>query len=95
MGRKVALSGELLSLDAMVTALSEAFPSVRFVGKNPTLDDYKEESSAFGDALWRMYSWYHARMPRGGDLELTRELNPNVSTFRHYLENHRDRYKLE
>ncbi len=95
LGRKVALSGELLSLSAMVSAFSDVFPSIAFVGRNPTLDEYKAESSSFGDALWRMYSWYQARMPRGGDLELTRELNPNVSTFRRYLEEHEERYKFE
>jgi uncharacterized protein YbjT (DUF2867 family) len=95
LGHKVALSGELLSLSAMVSAFSEVFPSTAFVGQNPTLDEYKAESSRFGDALWRMYSWYQARMPRGGDIELTRVLNPNVSPFRRYLEEHQERYKFE
>lgn len=95
LGHKVALSGELLSLSAMVSAFADVFPSTAFVGRNPTLDEYKAESSSFGDALWRMYTWYQARMPRGGDLELTKELNPNVSTFRRYLEEHKERYKFE
>jgi uncharacterized protein YbjT (DUF2867 family) len=95
LGRKVALSGELLTLNTMVSAFSEVFPSTAFVGRNPTLDEYKAETSSNGDALWQMYSWYQARMPRGGDLELTKELNPNVATFRRYLEEHQERYKFE
>lgn len=94
-GRKLALSGELLLLDDMVLAFRQVFPSVKFVGRNPALDEYKKESSAFGDALWRMYSWYQARMPRGGDLNLTRKLNPSVLSFRKYLEENKDRYKFE
>lgn len=95
LGRKVALSGELLTPESMLAGFQGAFPDQKFVFHNPDLDTYKKNlAPGFGDALWRMYKWYQFRMPRGGDIALTKGLNPAAHDFASYLKAHADRFKF-
>lgn len=95
-GSKVALSSEILTGDTMMDAFRGTFPRVEFAFVNPPIEEYKTAAPAgFGDALYRMFKWYQFRTPRGGDVALTHELNPQVRSFRAYLAEFRDRYKLE
>ena len=97
-GRKVALSGELLkSGDYIAKTFEEAFPGKKFRYENPTKEDYLElcQKAGFGDALSRMYGFYSKRMPRGADLTLTKELHPNVKTLAQYLRDCSSDFKFE
>lgn len=96
-GRKVALSGELLTGEAMRAAFAKHFPEHRFAYVNTPLEEYRVQTanSGFGDAFYRMYSWYQFRSPAGGDLALTRELNSATLGFDAYLETHKHRYRFE
>ena len=51
--------------------------------------------AGFGDALSNMYGFYTKRMPRGGDLELTKKLNPDVKTLAMYLKDCKDDFRFE
>jgi len=96
LGRKVALSGELLTGEIMLSAFQAVFPKSKFVYNNPLLEEYKASlNPKFGDGLWRMYKWYQFQMPEGGDLALSQELNPQILSFPQYLHKHADRYHFE
>lgn len=65
-GRKVALSAELLTPESILESFEGAFPGTRFSYLNLPIEAYKARvPSGFGDAPYRMYKWYQTRMPRG------------------------------
>lgn len=96
-GRKVALSGELLTGESMIESFRSTFPNQRFVFKNISLDDFLEKSIAlgWGDAIWRMYRWYQYRMPQGGDVVESKQLNSSLHNFAAYLRDRRDCFSFE
>ena len=96
-GRKVAFSGELLTPTSLVQAFSQVFPQQKFRFENPDLSSFAEQTkkAGFGDALANMYGFYVKRMPRGGDLELTKQLNPNVKSLAQYLKDYKSDFKFE
>ena len=96
-GRKVALSGQLLTGEAMVAAFRKHFSEHRFSYVNTPIEDFlaKSEASGFGDALYKMYKWYQYRMPAGGDLELSRKLSADLLTFDRYLATHKACFRFE
>ena len=81
----------------MVKAFSEAFPNQKFKFENPDVETYREDTkkAGFGDALANMYGFYTKRMPRGGDIDLTKSLNPNVKSFAQYLKDCKTDFKFE
>jgi uncharacterized protein YbjT (DUF2867 family) len=93
-GRKVSLSSELVKGEDIQAAFEAAFPAVTFRYSNPTIEEFKAACAAkgFGTAVATMYSWYQFRMPEGGDVELTRELNPKVQSLAEYVATHKDRW---
>lgn len=94
-GRKVALSGELVTGEEMVSCFRDTFPEHRFVYLNTDIEAYKAKTAGFGDALYNMYKWYQYRMPLGGDVALSKALNPSMRTFREYLRDRKHCFKFE
>lgn len=92
-GKKVALSAERITPQSLLLAFQTAFPGQQFEVSNPAIEEYRDLSSqTFGDALYLMYKWYQYRTPRGGDIELTKELHPGVLSLVDYLRAHSDRF---
>ena len=96
-GRKIALSGELMTGESMASTFEKAFPGTKFRYENPSMDDFRQETQAagFGDALANMYGFYAKRMPRGGDLALSQKLHPEIKTLQKYLEDCSSDFKFE
>ncbi len=90
-GREVTLSGEVLTRESVLGSFQIVYPNVQFeiLNERDNMDSFKAK---YGEPMHKMYSRYFVRMLEGGNLSLSKELNPKIHHLESYLNGYRSRY---